>query len=163
MQRKRLSVAVMVPILIATLAIAGLAGCVQGSPAPVPTASSSSRSTSAAVPTTSAAPTLAPQGSADANHAYFDSVNQRLFAANSGANGRAVIDNLVSAGFVKADMQVTPDKTSINGNVDSLLFSVRIGKNCLIGQHGGGGYASSVQAALAGGACLVGKTRAIDW
>ena len=144
--------------------VVALTGCVQSSPAPSP-----AKPTTSVVPTASpsatpsAAPTLAADGTAQQNLTYFDLVNQRLFASNGGANGRTIIDNLVTAGFTKADMQVTPDKTSINGNVDSILFSVRFGEQCLIGQHGGGGYSSTVQAALAGGTCIVGRTRAINW
>lgn len=144
-----------------------LAGCV-GSPAD-PTGSPSGSVSASVGPTTrrsatpSAAPTLAPGGSAEQNHAFFDSVNERLFSSNGTANGRAIIDNLVAAGFAKVDMQLTPDKTSINGTVDSILFSVRFGNDCLIGQHGGSGYSSTVQPALAGGTCIVGRTRTIDW
>lgn len=87
----------------------------------------------------------------------------KLFTANGSAKGRDIIDNLVAAGFDKAAMQVTPDKTAINGQVDSILFSVKLGAQCLLGQHGGGGYTSSVQAALVSGGCLIGKTRPIDW
>jgi len=136
-----------------------LSGCVQQeSPAPSPSATATAGSSSPAPE-----PTLVPGGSAQDDLAYFDLVNNRLFASNGGADGRAIIDNLVSAGFDKTAMQVTPDKTAINGNVDSILFSVRIGESCLLGQHGGGGYSSSVAPGLAGGGCLVGKTRPIDW
>ncbi len=140
-----------------------LTGCVATAPAPTKSTGSSARPSAAPSATPSAAPTLAPEGTAQQNRAYFDVVNERLFATNSGATGRAIIDNLVAAGFTKADMQVTPDKTSINGTVDSILFSVRFGGECLLGQHGGDGYSSSVQAALAGGTCIVGRTRPIDW
>jgi hypothetical protein len=150
--------------LAAVAAALALTGCVQTPPTPSPakpTTSVTATGTPSATP--SAAPTLAPGGTAQQNLAYFDLVNARLFASNGGANGRTIIDSLVAAGFTKADMQVTPDKTSINGNVDSILFSVRFGEQCLIGQHGGGGYSSTVQAALAGGTCIVGRTRAITW
>ncbi|MBK4346050.1 DUF6993 domain-containing protein [Lacisediminihabitans changchengi] len=102
-------------------------------------------------------------GTAEQEKPFFDQVNGKLFASNGSANGRDIIDNLVASGFVKADMQVTPDKTSIGGNADSILFSVKIGDSCLLGQHGGAGYESSVQKALANGTCLIGKTRPIDW
>ena len=139
-----------------------LAGC---SPtAPTPSAKPSSTSDIPSQSATAApAPSYRPDGTAPANKAWFDAVNTKLFAANGGANGRAIIDSLVTAGFDKASMQVTPDTTSINGGVDSILFSVKIGDSCLLGQHGGGGYSSAVVAALTSGLCLVGKTRAIDW
>ena len=149
---------------LAAVAIAlALSGCAPTAPKPTATPTASAAPTSSASATPSAAPTLVASGTAEQNLAFFDLVNQRLFASNGGANGRTIIDNLVASGFTKADMQVTPDKTSINGTVDSILFSVRFGNDCLIGQHGGGGYSSTVQAALAGGTCIVGRTRAINW
>lgn len=145
----------------ALVAVTALAGCVQSSAAPRPTGPSVS--TPSSTPTPTVDPTFAPGGSAQDNRGYFDFVNTRLFTSNGSANGRAIVDNLVSAGFDKASMQVTPDKTSINGGADSILFSVKIGSSCLLGQHGGGGYSSAVEVALANGNCLVGKTRTIDW
>ena len=151
-----------ITVALALATVAALAGCVP-SAAPHPTSTKTAAATASPTPTATAAPTYQPNGSAQANKAYFDLVNNTFFAANGNALGRPIIDNLVAAGFTKADMQVTPDKTSIGGGVDSILFSVRIGKNCLLGQHGAGGYSSAVVAALANGSCLVGLTRAINW
>jgi hypothetical protein len=153
------------PVLVLA---AALAGCSSAAPVPSAVAPSATAPPSAtASPGRTAAPAPAPSyrpdGTAQANKAWFDAVNTKLFAANAGANGRAIIDSLVSAGFDKAAMQVTPDKTSINGGVDSILFSVKIGDSCLLGQHGGGGYSSAVEKALGSGLCLIGKTRTIDW
>lgn len=150
-------VALVVPAAIVALA---LAGCVQ-QPFPVPSASTSTSAAPSATPTPD--PVLLPEGTAEDNLDYFDLVNNRLFASNGSADGRAIIDNLVAAGFDKAAMQVTPDRTAINGSVDSVLFSVQLGDSCLLGQHGGGGYTGVAQAALGNGGCLIGKTRAIDW
>jgi hypothetical protein len=146
---------------VLVLAIA-LAGCSPTAPTPSAAPPSGSAGPSGTA-TPAPAPSYRPDGTAQANKAWFDAVNTKLFAANNGADGRAIIDSLVSAGFDKAAMQVTPDKTSINGGVDSILFSVKIGDSCLLGQHGGGGYSSAVEKALASGLCLIGKTRAIDW
>ncbi|MES2171410.1 MAG: hypothetical protein V4479_11920 [Actinomycetota bacterium] len=148
--------------LIASLA---LAGCVQsGAQAPAITTSSSRTGSATPVPTVSAVPEYHADGSADENKAYFDLVNNRFFAANPSALGRPIIDNLVAAGFTKSDMQVTPDKTSIGGGVDSILFGVKMGDECLLGQHSGSGYSSAVAPALtSGGPCLIGLTRSIDW
>lgn len=144
---------------------ASLAGCVQVTPAPTsrPTGAAS---TSSAAPTPSATttPTHNINGSAADNKPFFDLINNRLFTANGSANGRTIIDNLVAAGFTKANMQVTPDLDAIGKPADSILFSVKIGASCLLGQHGGAGYSSSIAPALtSGGACLIGKTRTIDW
>ncbi len=98
-----------------------------------------------------------------ANKPYFDSVIDALLAQNSAPGGRRTIDALVAAGFDKANMQLTPDTTTLGRNADSVLFSVRIGAQCLLGQFSGSQYTSSVQAALTNGTCLVGKTRSINW
>lgn len=131
------------------------------SAAPTPAASAPTNPAPAApAPTT---PVLVPNGTAAANRAFFDSVNNALFSSNGSANGRTIIDNLVASGFDRATMQVTPDKTPTNGTVDSILFAVKMKDSCLVGQHGGAGYSSSVIPALENGGCLIGKTRAIDW
>jgi hypothetical protein len=155
MGRSRL-IAVAIAALVALTAVTG---CSQSS-TPQPTTSSTS-----AMPTSTSTPdpTYTPGGSAQSNKGYFDLVNRRLLASNGAPDGRALIDNLVSAGFDKAAMQVTPDKTSINGGVDSILFSVKMGDGCLLGQNGSGGYSSAVEVVLANGSCLVGKTRTINW
>ena len=151
-------------IAVGVLIVAALAGCTQPA-APKPAVSGSS----SAAPSTSAAPSVAPPatfvpaGTAQQNEAFFDLTNNTLFAANSAANGQQIINSLVAGGFDKASMQVTPDKTAINGAVDSILFSVKIGESCLLGQHGINGYSSSIGAALKSGVCLIGKTRPINW
>ncbi|WP_394769732.1 DUF6993 domain-containing protein [Lacisediminihabitans sp.] len=108
-------------------------------------------------------PSMVAGGSAAENKAYFDQVGKTLFASAASANGKTIIDTLVAAGFDKAAMQVTPDTTSNRGAVDSILFSVRLGGQCLLGQRGPDGFSSAVEPALADGSCLVGKTRPIDW
>lgn len=153
-------------LVVACVLVLGfsLVGCASTAPPPSPKPSASVTS---AAPSSAATPapvaSYRSDGTAQANKAWFDAVNTKLFAANGSANGRAIIDSLVAAGFEKAAMQVTPDKTSINGGVDSILFSVEIGDSCLLGQHGGGGYSSAVEPVLKSGLCLIGKTRAIDW
>ena len=149
-------------LAVAVLSVAALAGCTSSPPAPKPTASAST-STSTPSPTPSTAPTMVPNGTAEQQKPFFDLVNSTLISANGSVNGRDIIDNLVASGFAKADMQVTPDKTAIGGTVDSILFSVKIGGECLLGQRNGSVYVSSVQKTLADGTCLIGKTRPIDW
>jgi len=148
------------------LALALLAGCSAGpapaGPAPTRTTASAPSATQSSN-ATPAAPQYLPDGTAKANKSYFDSVTTALLARDPSAGGKNVIDALVAAGFDKANMQVTPDTTTIGRKVDSVLFSVRIGTECLLGQLSGSQYTSSVQAALADGTCLVGKTRPINW
>lgn len=153
-------------VLVASAAVvtAALAGCVQATPKTHQSATAAASSSATPAPSASAKPVYLPKGTALENKPYFDLVNTTFFAANGSALGRPIIDNLVAAGFSKADMQVTPDKTSIGVGSDSILFAVKIGDSCLLGQHGGGGYSSSVAAALTtGGPCLIGLTRPINW
>jgi hypothetical protein len=106
-----------------------------------------------------------PGGTAEENKAFFDQVNRATLTANAAAKGRDFIDGLVVAGFPKAQMQVTPDQTSIGLRPGSIQFSVRLGDACLIGQNGAdaGGYSSMVAPVLSTGQCLIGQTRPIDW
>ncbi|GHF17406.1 DUF6993 domain-containing protein [Pseudolysinimonas yzui] len=134
-----------------------LAGCVE-TPTPTPTPTSTSGETAAPVD-----PEIDLEGSADDNRAYFDQVNADLIAAGGALDGRAFIDNLVAAGYPKADMEVTPDRTAINGAADNIQFSIRLNGTCLIGQYGNIGYASTTADLLSTGRCLVGTTRPIDW
>jgi hypothetical protein len=121
--------------MIAGFAVTSLAACTQPSPKPThTTASPTATATGSATPAPD--PTFAPKGSAADNRAFFDFVNDRTVAANPQPVGRTFIDALVAAGFAKADMQVTADKTSINLTPGSIQFSVRMGKECLVGQFG---------------------------
>ena len=144
--------------IVVTVAIA-LAACVQGGPMPTPTVSVSGSATPTAAPD----PVLDLSGTAGQNKAYFDFVTNRFLASGAPVNGRALIDNLVSAGFDKKAMEVTPDRTSANLQADNVEFSVRINGTCLVGQWGNIGFASTAQKLLASGKCLIGTTRTIDW
>jgi hypothetical protein len=157
MSRSRFAAVVAAAIVLSV----ALVGCVQAAPKTPHTRSATASATP--TPTATADPTFKPDGTAQDNKAYFDFVNNRLFATNGSALGKDIIDNLVTAGFTKADMQVTPDKTSIGAGADSVLFSVRIGSQCLLGQHGGGGYSSAIASVLANNVCLIGLTRPINW
>lgn len=113
-------------------------------------------------PTPTPEPSLIPGGGAAANLPFFLSINSKFLATNPTPGGRAVIDTLVAAGFVKADMQVTPDKTTIGNDVDSVQFSVRFADGCLIGQTSSAGF-RAINGPTVAGNCLIGLTRAIDW
>ena len=149
--------------LIVALAAAGaltLVGCVE---APEPTPTPTPAGSSSASPSASAEPEIDLEGSATQNLPYFDRVNTELIAAGGALDGRAFIDNLVAAGYPKTDMEVTSDRTAINGAADNIQFSVRLNGTCLIGQYGNIGYASTTAELLDTGRCLVGATRPIDW
>jgi hypothetical protein len=136
-----------------------LAGCVEApDPTPTPTLSPTGP-----LPVEPAEPELDLDGDARDNQPYFDLVNTDLIAAGGALDGRAFIDNLVVAGFPKTEMELTSDRTAINGAADNIQFSVRLGGTCLIGQYGNVGYASTTTVLLSTGRCLVGQTRPIDW
>nr|WP_246081331.1 hypothetical protein [Homoserinimonas aerilata] len=146
----------------AVLLCAGLlAGCTPAAePAPTGTPKPSASIEASVAPPP---PELVVDGTASDNLPFFvATVDEHLDAGGSG-DGRSFIDALVAAGFDKSAMQVTPDATPTGGAVDSVLFSVSFGADCIIGQWGPGGFSHSVAPALGTGACLVGTTRAIDW
>lgn len=143
-------------------ALVALAGCVPSAPTPVPTQTGAAPS---ADPTSTApaTPVLVEGGTAKENQPYFDAVNQAYFAASGTGTSRGIVDNLVAAGFRKQDIEVTPDHTSIDLQADSVVVSVRLKGQCLIGDFQASGLKSIVAPLLGTGGCLIGKTLAIDW
>lgn len=126
-------------------------------PSPAPT-------TPSATPTV-AAPVLVPDGSAADNLPYFTAVVDGVWATDAREQGRAYIDALTSAGFDKAAMQVTNDRSTVDNAAESMQFSVRWGDECLIGQVGPatGTPFTTIVPVLPGDVCLIGRTRPIDW
>ena len=149
----------------AAAALLVLAACGPSNVMPVPTYTPSSTATSTPSPTATpeAAPAPVPGGTAAQNRKFFDFVNSQYFATAGFGEGRPIIDNLVAAGFVKTDMELTPDETAVGFKADSIIFSVRFPDKCLIGQITASGYHSDVAPTLGTGKCLVGQTRPIDW
>lgn len=150
------AVAVVGAILL-TGALSGCTGDTRPTPSPSDTATLAPSPTPSAMPS---APTLEPKGSAAQNLPYFDYVNQRVLASNPSPVGMDFINALAAAGFDKADMQVTADKTTVGLTPGSIQFSVRFRGECLIGQNGAGsdGYHSQVAPLLSTGKCLIGNT-----
>ncbi len=145
--------------LVGVVLAGALAACVPTTPTPVPSlpvAQPSASSTSAAPED----PVFVEGGTAEENQAYFDKVNLAYFA-NDGFTSLGIIDNLVAAGFRKQDMEVTPDRTSIDLDVDSRVFSVRLKGQCLIGEIQPAGYKSIIAPLLGTGGCLIGTTQQI--
>jgi hypothetical protein len=146
----------------AALALAALAGCSPGSPMPTPTAVPTPSGSATSV-TNDPNPVLRPGQSAAANQQFFDATNAALQAAAGKSDGRTIVDTLVNAGFVKTDMEVTYDSTALGIPADSIIVSVRIGDECLIGQFAPSYYRGDLQPLLGTGRCLVGLQRPIDW
>lgn len=143
-------------------AVIALSGCVAQEPEPTatPTAEASNTPEPDATPT---GPILRPGEAAAGNRQFFDMLNNESFDANGRGDGRSIVDKLVENGFEKQDMEVTPDATAIGLAADSIVVSVRIKGECLIGQFTADNYSSSIEPLLGTGSCLVGKTRPIDW
>jgi hypothetical protein len=150
-----------VVLSVAVVLSAALAGCTatapSGKPSTVPTRAPGSTST--------AAPAYNPTGTAKQNLAYFQVVGHALLDNNPSANthGKTIVNWFVSHGFDKANMQVTPDKTTIGLAAWNIEFSVKINGGCLIGQAGNVGFQSFAAPVLATGKCLIGDTRPINW
>jgi len=128
-------------------------------PMPVPTVTASASPSAKPTSEPNPNPTLLPGGTALANHAYFDFVNQRLLAVNANPSDDAIVRNLVDAGFPKADLEITSDRTYPLGLVaDSVEVAVHTSDGCLIGQFKAGGYLRIVGPPVNGNRCLIGKT-----
>jgi hypothetical protein len=154
---RRVSLASTCVVLL--LALTACTSAPADEPAPKPSSSASASPT----PTKAPDPVLVPAGDAEANLPYFDFVNRRLLETVPTPNGQQLVENLVAAGFAKADMEVTPDVTVGSEAAETIQFSVRANGSCLIGQTGAAGYNALAAPLLGTGKCLVGKTRTIDF
>lgn len=153
--RRRLAV-------IALLAgLAALGGCAVVPSVPVgPTESAPEPG-----PDSSGPAVFLPDGSAAQNLVVFDRVLVEAAAGGEGLpTGRRLVNALVAAGFDKAAMEVTRDRTRTDTRADQTTVAVQLGRSCLIGQfRSRTGYTSMVAPALERSGCLIGETRPIDW
>ena len=148
----------------ALLVVLALAGCTAPEVTPsAPSASATAAPSASATPAAPAEAALVPDGDATANLPFFDQVNRQLLATVATPNGQQIVENLVAAGFSKADMEITPDVTIGKEAAGSIQFSVRINGSCLVGQTGEAGYNALATPLLGTGKCLVGTTRTIDF
>jgi hypothetical protein len=108
-------------------------------------------------------PTFDPKGNANDNLAYFEKIGGEKIGSHPNITGKTIVDDLVAAGFDKAEMEITPDKTSIGLKAWNIEFSIRMKGTCLIGQAGNVGFNATVQPLLSTGKCLIGSTRKINW
>jgi hypothetical protein len=152
--------AISIPVVV-VLGLA-LAGCTQASPKAISSIVPTPRASS----TNPAIPVFDANGTATQNLAYFNEVGHALLDNNQTAQsqGETIINWFVSHGFNKADMQVTPDKTSIGLAAWNIEFSVEMNNTCLIGQAGNTGFQSYATTPVQPiGKCLIGTTRTINW
>jgi hypothetical protein len=147
--------------LAGAVLVTALAGCVPSTPTPVPTqtAAEPSAAPSATAP---AEPVLVEGGTAEENKAYFDKVNGLYFERNGIAASQSLFDNLVASGFRAQDIEVTEDRTSLDLQADSVVISVRIKGECLVGGFAQAGYKGIIAPLLGTGSCLIGTTLPIN-
>lgn len=159
------------------LAVILVSGCTTDpnaaeSPASTPSSARPGVSPSAGDPSASVSPTptptptpvgVDPTAGAAANDPVARAALEPLLADDPRPGGRAIVDALAAAGFDKAAMEVTADATPLGNPTDAVLFAVRLGEECLLGQVDGAGLTTSAQPVLGTGRCLVGATRSIDW
>ena len=137
-----------------------LAGCVAPTEMPQPT-TSASRSASP-TPTPTVVPERVEGGTAGQNRPYVEFIVGGLVAANPQPASLQIVDTLVAGGFDRAAMEVTEDTTRVGSRADSILFSILIDGECLLGQVADGGVATSLGEVLGTGRCLVGRTLSLD-
>ena len=140
-----------------------LVGCAQVDEQPAQTQAPSSTSEPTEAPEPEPDPEFVPGGTAGQNRPIFEFVLTGQVALDSQPFSRTLVDALVDAGFDKASMQVTPDTTPVGQRADSILISVLIDGQCLIGQVIDGAVTSQLTDVLGTGRCLVGRTLSIDW
>lgn len=109
-----------------------------------------------------AVPELLPGGTAVQNQLYFEYVLEQYRAANGIGTADGLVATLETAGFEKAAMEVTPEYTSIGLVSDSVVVSVNVQGQCLVGQVFPDHILSEIAAPLGTGRCLVGATHPIS-
>ena len=148
---------------VALMAVLALTGCIGSTPKPMPVPTGSGSASPTPTPTPTRIPEFKPEGTAAANKQFFDYVNNEYWGVYKMGPGADIVTNLANHGFNKADMEVTFDTTAINIPADSIVVSVRMQGECLVGQLSPTAYTSLVAPLLGTGKCLIGTTRPIDW
>lgn len=146
------------------VAVLLLTGCAHDDPEPMPTPTTTVSSTPKPTPspTPSADPGFVEGGTAGQNRPYVEFVIGALLESTPQPASLVIIDTLVGAGFDRAAMQVTADTTRVGDPADSILFSVLIDGQCVIGQVAQGALQTELGDVLGTGRCLVGRTVSLD-
>lgn len=148
-------------IVAAAIAIAiAMTGCAEATTMPLPTTSASRTPTPTPTPTED--PERVVDGTAGQNRPYVEFIIGGLVSSNPQPASLEIIDTLVAGGFDRAAMQVTADTTRVGSRADSILFSILIGGQCLLGQVADGAVTTSLGDVLGTGRCLVGRTVSLD-
>lgn len=149
--------AVIVAAVVITMA---LAGCAESPEMPRPTPPASQEPTP--TPTASEDPERVVGGTAGQNRPYVEFVMDRLITISPQMTSREIADTLVAAGFDRSTLQVTEHATRVGSRADSILFSILIDGQCLLGQVADGAVTTSIGDVLGTGKCLVGRTASLD-
>lgn len=160
MRIPRASRAPLVATAVLGVALA-LSACVTG-PAELVATPTASRPTPTPTPTPTADPELVPGGTAGQNRPYFEFVIEQLLATTPQPASLVIVDTLAAAGFDRTAMEVTADTTRVGDPADSILFSVLIDGQCLLGQVAQGALQTELADVLGSGRCLVGRTLSLD-
>lgn len=151
---------------IVAFALCVVTGCApQDTPAPtISTPAPNATADSGATPPPSPSePVLTPEGSAADNEPVFTAALQQAWNGADRQSADAYIAALEAAGFAAADLQITPDRTSVGEVPDSIQVSARWAGECLVGHLA---FARSepvveIMPMLSGETCLLGSTRPI--
>lgn len=101
-------------------------------------------------------------GSAEDNLPFIDYVLTRAGAGIGLFGSLDAVAALEDAGFDRATMEVTFDRTALELAAESITIAVIIDGECALGQWSSDWYASTVTPLLGAGTCLLGDTLSLD-
>ena len=101
-------------------------------------------------------------GSAEDNLPFIDYVLTQAGAGTGLFGSRDAVAALERAGFDRANMEVTSDRTALELAAESVTIAVIIDGECALGQWSSDWYASTVTPLLGAGTCLLGDTLSLD-
>jgi len=101
-------------------------------------------------------------GSAEDNLPFIDYVLTQAGAGTGLFGSLDAVSALENAGFDRANMEVTSDRTALQLAAESITIAVIIDGECALGQWSSGWYSSAVTPLLGAGTCLLGDTLSLD-
>ena len=101
-------------------------------------------------------------GSAEDNLPFIDYVLTQSGAGTGLFGSLDAVAALENAGFDRANMEVTSDRTALELAAESITIAVIIDGECALGQWSSDWYASTVTPLLGAGTCLLGDTLSLD-
>lgn len=149
------------PALVVTLLATLVAGC-QASPTEEPGGSAILDNPDIDKEVIVIVPDFFPDGSAGDNLPYLDYVLQTAGAGQGGVESLEAVRVLEEAGFDRADIEITSDRTALRLPAESITVAIVIDGECAIGQWSSEWYSSAVQPLLGSGTCLLGDTLSLD-